>query len=43
MRWLAKLQMRLQTLFQRNLAGSQLDDELRFHLEQQVRENIAGA
>ena len=41
MRWLAKLQMRVAMLFHRNLAGSRLDEELRFHLEQQIAENIA--
>jgi putative ABC transport system permease protein len=41
MRWLAKLQMRVAMLFHRNQAGSRLDEELRFHLEQQIAENIA--
>jgi putative ABC transport system permease protein len=33
--------MRIQMLFQRGQAGARLDDELRFHLEQQIAENIA--
>ena len=41
MRWLARFQMRLKTLLQRERAGSRLDDELRFHLDQQMRENMA--
>src|SRR5271155_868974 len=41
MRWLAKLQMRVAMLFHRNQAGSRLHEELRFHLEQQIAENIA--
>ena len=41
MRLLEKLRMRLQMLFQRERAGAQLDDELRFHLDQQIAENIA--
>src|SRR5271166_6018074 len=41
MRWLDKLRMRVEMLFRRNQAGSQLDDELRFHLDQQIAENLA--
>ncbi len=41
MRWLAQLWMRLQMLFGRGKAGARLDDELRFHLEQQIAENMA--
>lgn len=41
MRWLARLRMRVEMLLQRGRAGSRLDDELRFHLDQQVSENIA--
>ena len=33
--------MRNQMLFRRNRAGDQLDQELEFHLEQQIAENIA--
>src|SRR5277367_3689554 len=41
MRWAEQLQIRTQMLFQRNRAASRLDDELRFHLEQQIAENVA--
>ncbi|HTY84498.1 MAG TPA: ABC transporter permease [Silvibacterium sp.] len=41
MRWLTRLQMRLQMLFRRGRAGTQLDEELRFHLEQQIAEYVA--
>ncbi|MFY9937105.1 MAG: ABC transporter permease [Silvibacterium sp.] len=41
MRWLDKLRVRNEMLFRRRRAADQLDDELRFHVEQQVAENIA--
>jgi hypothetical protein len=41
MRGLAQLRMRIQMLFQRERAGARLDEELRFHLEQQIAENVA--
>src|SRR5271167_699710 len=41
MRWLEKLRIRAEMLFRRNKAGLRLDDELRFHLDQQIVENIA--
>ena len=41
MRWLTKLQMRLQSLFRRGESGAKLDEELSFHLERQIAENIA--
>ncbi len=41
MRWLDLFVMRLRMLFGRGPAGSQLDDELVFHLERQIAENIA--
>jgi predicted permease len=41
MRLLHKLAARIRMLFGRGRAGSQLDDELRFHLERQVAENVA--
>ncbi len=41
MRWLAQLQMRIQMLLGRNRAATRLDDELTFHLDRQVAENIA--
>jgi predicted permease len=42
MRWLDRVRMRLEMLFRRNRAAARLDDELQFHLEQQIAENIAG-
>ena len=41
MRWLAQLRMRIQMLFGRGKAAAHLDDELQFHLEQQIAENLA--
>src|SRR6516162_3411714 len=41
MLWARRLWLRLQTLFRRNHADERLDDEIQFHLEQQVVENIA--
>src|SRR5207302_2437057 len=41
MRWVDKLQMRLRSLLRRPRVEQELDDELRFHLEQQVEENLA--
>ncbi len=41
MRWLAQLAMRIRMLFLRGRASGQLDDELKFHLDQQIAENVA--
>ena len=41
MRWLTQLRRRTEMLFRRNGATARLDDELRFHIEQQTAENIA--
>ncbi|MFL6427070.1 MAG: ADOP family duplicated permease [Acidobacteriaceae bacterium] len=41
MRLLDRLRMTGRALFRRNAAGTALDDELRFHLEQQIAENRA--
>ena len=41
MRWLMHMKMRIEMLFQRNRATDRLDDELRFHLEQQIAEKTA--
>lgn len=41
MRWLHKLSMRVAMLFSRTRAGENLNDELEFHLEQQIAENVA--
>jgi predicted permease len=40
MRWLAKLQGILRTAFRLRQAEAELDDELRYHLEQEVANNI---
>ena len=41
MRWRDKLHMRLRSLFARDAIEQELDTELRFHLEEQIAENIA--
>ncbi len=41
MRWLDRFWMRIRMVFGRGGAGRRLDEELQFHLEQQVAENIA--
>ena len=41
MRLIARIQMALLSLFRRGRASSHLDDEIRYHLERQIAENIA--
>ena len=41
MRWLEKWRLRGRSLFRRTRVERELDDELRFHLEQQIAENLA--
>jgi predicted permease len=41
MLWMPRLWLQLQTLFRRERAAQQLEDELQFHLEQQIAENVA--
>jgi len=41
MRWVEKLRLRARSLFRRTRVERELDDELRFHLEQQIAENLA--
>jgi putative ABC transport system permease protein len=41
MRWVQLLWIKMQMLLSRRRAAGQLDDELRFHLERQIAENIA--
>jgi hypothetical protein len=41
MRWLEQLRMRLQMLLGRERAGTRLNDELAFHLDRQIAENVA--
>src|SRR5437016_3253938 len=40
MLWVQRFWLRLQTLFGRNRSAERLDDEIQFHLEQQIAENI---
>ena len=40
MRWLARLRMRVEMLFRRGRADGRLDEELRFHLDQQIAEKV---
>ena len=43
MRWLHQLWMKVTMLLGRGNAGAQLDDELQFHIDQQIAENrVAG-
>src|SRR5215469_5775664 len=39
--WAQRLWIKLQRLFRRNRSARQLDDEIQFHLDQQIAENIA--
>src|SRR5215471_15868124 len=41
MLWIRQVFLRLQTLFRRGRSAQRLDDEVQFHLEQQIAENIA--
>src|SRR5882762_2704698 len=41
MRWAAMLWVRIKMLVDRKRAGERLQDELAFHLQQQIAENIA--
>src|ERR1700757_5089003 len=41
MRWFERLRMRMAMLFRRWRAGERLDEELRFHIDQQVAEYVA--
>jgi|SRR6266850_1303703 len=41
MLWARQLWLRLRTLFLRQRITHRLDDEIQFHLEQQITENIA--
>ncbi len=41
MRWWRKLAMRIRMLIRRGKAAARLDDELRFHLDRQIAENVA--
>ena len=39
--WPRQIWLRLQTLFRRNRSTQRLDDEVQFHLDEQVAENLA--
>jgi putative ABC transport system permease protein len=41
MRWIYKLPLRLRSLFRKNRVENDLNDELRFHLEKLIEENVA--
>src|SRR5215831_8798571 len=41
MMWTQRFWLKLQTLFRRNRSTQRLDDEVQFHLEQQIAENLA--
>src|SRR5437588_13132 len=41
MMWARRWRLRLQTLLRRKRSDQQLDDEMQFHLEQQIAENVA--
>src|SRR6266576_1738860 len=39
--WARRFSFRLQTIFHRNRSAQRLNDEIQFHLDQQIAENIA--
>ncbi len=41
MRWLHKMAMRMRMMFRRGNEGALLDDEIKFHIDRQIAENIA--
>lgn len=41
MRWLDKTRLPLRSLFRKSTVNGELDQEMRFHLERQIQENIA--
>src|SRR5215510_2270485 len=41
MQWIRRFLLRLETLFSRDRSTQRLNDEIQFHLEQQIAENIA--
>ena len=41
MDWARRFWLRLQTLFRRNRSAQRLNDEIEFHLDQQIAENVA--
>ena len=43
MRWAGKLLLRLRSLFRHGSVEQELDAELRFHVDQQIEENLAAS
>ena len=43
MRWLYTLPLRLRSIFRRSQVEKELDDELRFHLDQRIEQEIAAS
>src|ERR1700758_2885141 len=41
MLWIQRFWLRLQTLFRRNRSKQRLNEEVQFHLDQQIAENLA--
>jgi putative ABC transport system permease protein len=41
MRWLERMRIRMLMLFRHGTAAARLDEELRFHIERQIAENVA--
>ena len=41
MRWLRKIPLRLQSLFRGGAVDQELTEQMRFHLERQIAENLA--
>jgi hypothetical protein len=41
MAWARRVWLRLQALFRRDQIAHRLDDEIQFHLDQQIGENVA--
>lgn len=41
MPWIRRFWLKLQTLFRRNRTAQELNDEMQFHLDQQIAENVA--
>src|SRR5690348_8834571 len=41
MRWIEILRLRLRSLFRRSALDRELEDELHFHLDAQIRQNLA--
>jgi hypothetical protein len=41
MRWMKSATQRFRSLFRRNVVESELDEEVRFHLERQIAQNVA--